>query len=128
MKRNTKQREAVCAALATHDDFVSAQNLHDMLGDSAPSLATVYRTLQALAELGEIDSLVRGTETVYRACAADHHHHLVCVDCNAAVEIEADEVEAWAGRVSVAHGYELLGHVVELSGRCAGCQRNPRLH
>lgn len=128
MRRNTKQREAVCAALAATGDFVSAQQLHEMLGNDAPSLATVYRTLQALAELGDIDSLVRGSETTYRACAPEHHHHLVCVGCNAAVEIEADEIEDWARRVSAAHSYELVGHVVELSGRCADCRNSTGLH
>lgn len=128
MQRNTKQRDIICAALASTGDFVSAQQLHDMLGAHAPSLATVYRTLQALADAGDIDSLVRGSETTYRACAANHHHHLVCTDCNATTEIEATEIDDWAGRVAAHHGYELVGHVVELTGRCAECQSSTRLH
>lgn len=80
--RSTRQRAAVAAALDEVDEFRSAQELHDVLkhrGDSV-GLTTVYRTLQSLADAGEVDVL-RTTEgeAVYRRCSTgDHHHHLVC--------------------------------------------------
>ncbi len=79
--RSTRQRAAVAAALDEVDEFRSAQELHDVLkhrGDSV-GLTTVYRTLQSLADAGEVDVL-RTTEgeAVYRRCSTgDHHHHLV---------------------------------------------------
>ena len=83
--RSTKQRAAVSAALNEVDEFRSAQELHDMLkhrGDSV-GLTTVYRTLQSLADAGEVDALRTSEgETVYRRCSSgDHHHHLVCRVC-----------------------------------------------
>ena len=57
--RATRQRAAVAAALDEVDEFRSAQELHDMLkhkGDSV-GLTTVYRTLQSLADAGEVDVL-----------------------------------------------------------------------
>ncbi|MFM6850349.1 MAG: Fur family transcriptional regulator, partial [Terrabacter sp.] len=57
--RPTRQRRAVAAALAGFDDFRSAQEIHDLIsrqGDSV-GLATVYRTLSALADAGEVDML-----------------------------------------------------------------------
>ena len=58
-------------------------------------LTTVYRTLQTLADGGEVDVLRTGSgEAVYRRCAtAHHHHHLVCRRCGATVEIEGPAVE-----------------------------------
>src|ERR1700743_3594039 len=55
--RSTRQRAAVAAALEEVEEFRSAQDLHDLLkhrGDSV-GLTTVYRTLQSLADAGEID-------------------------------------------------------------------------
>ena len=49
----------MAAALDEVDEFRSAQDLHDMLkhrGDSV-GLTTVYRTLQSLADAGEVDVL-----------------------------------------------------------------------
>ena len=95
--RSTRQRAAVAAALAQVDEFRSAQDLHDILkhqGDSV-GLTTVYRTLQSLADAGEVDVLrTHDGEAVYRRCSTgDHHHHLVCRVCGKAVEVEGPAVE-----------------------------------
>ena len=86
-------------------------------------LTTVYRTLQALADGGEVDVLRSGSgEAVYRRCAsAEHHHHLVCRRCGAAVEIEGPAVETWAQAVAERHGFSDLSHTVEIFGLCREC-------
>jgi Fur family transcriptional regulator, ferric uptake regulator len=123
--RSTRQRTAVSALLDRLDDFRSAQEIHEELrrrGDGI-GLTTVYRTLQALADSGEVDVLrtVSG-EAVYRRCASvDHHHHLVCRRCGAAVEIEGPAVETWAARVAERHGFSDLSHTVEIFGLCREC-------
>ena len=121
MKRNTKQRTAVMAALAAATDFVSAQQLHALLGAGAPSLATVYRTLQALVEEGTADSVARGGEQAYRACGTAHHHHLVCTQCAATVEVDGGEIEEWAARTAREHGFVPDTHIADIYGRCSRC-------
>ncbi len=121
MKRNTRQRTRVTAALNSSREFISAQNLHIMLGDEAPSLATVYRTLQGLSEEGAVDSVNRNGEFLYRLCGTSHHHHLVCVDCAATVELDGGEIEEWAARNASGHGFTMTTHIAEIYGRCAVC-------
>src|SRR5665648_325123 len=55
MQRMTRQRSAVSELLAEVDDFSSAQHLHELLRERGQEigLATVYRTLQSLADGGE---------------------------------------------------------------------------
>jgi Fur family transcriptional regulator, ferric uptake regulator len=122
--RTTRQRAAVVAALDEVDEFRSAQELHELLrrrGD-AVGLTTVYRTLQALAAADEVDVLVRDDgEALYRRCSAGHHHHLVCRDCGATVEVAGPAVERWANRVADEHGYSDVHHTLEIFGRCAAC-------
>ncbi|MFE0647971.1 Fur family transcriptional regulator [Streptomyces sp. NPDC059534] len=123
--RSTKQRAAVSAALNEVDEFRSAQELHDMLkhrGDSV-GLTTVYRTLQSLADAGEVDALrTSDGETVYRRCSTgDHHHHLVCRVCGKAVEVEGPMVEQWAEAIASDHGFVNVAHTVEIFGTCAEC-------
>ena len=127
-QRMTKQRTAVLGALANIDDFRSAQAWHDHLRHDGSSigLATVYRTLQSLAESGEVDSVLNvAGEMLHRRRAENggHHHHLRCRSCGAAVEIEGPGVEAWASAVAAEHGYARIEHTIELTGICADCAR-----
>lgn len=123
MKRNTKQREEVWQALEGTPEFVSAQALHQKLRNvgSTIGLATVYRTLNALAEEGSADALSIEGENLYRACSPGHHHHLICRGCGSTTEIEAGEVEAWAKKVAAEHGYGDPQHVVDIFGTCPSC-------
>ena len=126
MKRNTWQREAVREALGTAEGFVSAQALYSALRDSGSSigLATVYRALADLAGEGDADSLQQEGESLYRACTpGSHHHHLICRNCGLTVEIEADAVEEWAGKVAAEHGFTQPNHLVDVFGYCADCTK-----
>lgn len=122
--RPTRQRRAVAEALAACDDFRSAQEIHDLLGRRGDpvGLATVYRTLQRLADAGEVDMLrTEDGEAVYRRCSASHHHHLVCRACGATVEVEGPTVERWTRSVAEQHGYADVSHTLEIFGTCPAC-------
>ncbi|MFC7218787.1 Fur family transcriptional regulator [Streptomyces polyrhachis] len=123
--RSTRQRTAVAAALDEVDEFRSAQDLHDMLKHRGESvgLTTVYRTLQSLAESGEVDVLRTSEgESVYRRCSTgEHHHHLVCRRCGKAVEVDGPAVETWADAIAAQHGFVDVAHTVEVFGTCAEC-------
>ncbi|MGH3934499.1 MAG: Fur family transcriptional regulator [Pseudonocardiaceae bacterium] len=122
--RSTRQRIAVARLLDDIDDFRSAQEIHEKLRHNGEGigLTTVYRTLQTLADAGEIDMLRTSTgEAVYRRCSAHHHHHLVCRHCGRTVEVEEPTVERWAEKVASEHGFTNIDHTVEISGICAPC-------
>jgi Fur family ferric uptake transcriptional regulator len=122
--RSTRQRSAVRAALTDTDGFTSAQDLHAILRERGEpvGLTTVYRTLQGLADAGEIDVMrPPGGEHLYRRCSRGHHHHLVCRDCGRAVEVEGPAVETWADRVADRHGFVDVSHTMEIFGTCPEC-------
>jgi len=122
--RPTKQRLAVLEALASVEDFRSAQEVHEILSSSGSSvgLATVYRTLQLYADQGDVDVLRREDgEAIYRRCSETHHHHLVCRSCGRTVEVEGPTVERWADAVSAQHGFRDVTHTLEIFGTCSDC-------
>ncbi|HEU4490548.1 MAG TPA: Fur family transcriptional regulator [Jiangellales bacterium] len=122
--RPTKQRAAVSAVLDELAEFRSAQDLHALLRQRGENvgLTTVYRTLQALADAGEVDVLrADDGEAVYRRCSSGHHHHLVCRHCGRTVEVEGPAVERWADRVASEHGFVAVSHTIEVFGTCAAC-------
>jgi len=122
--RNTRQRTAVSALLTQLEGFHSAQELHAMLRQRGErvGLTTVYRTLQGLADAGEVDVMrPPGGEHLYRRCSEGHHHHLVCRSCGRTVEVAGPAVESWAERVAAQHGYADVSHTMEIFGTCPGC-------
>jgi len=123
--RATKQRSAIIALLEDITEFRSAQELHDELRarGASISLTTVYRTMQSLAETGEVDVLRTDTgEAVFRRCSEGHHHHLVCRRCGYTVEIDGPTVETWTRTVAAEHGFTEPGHTLEVFGVCSECR------
>jgi Fur family ferric uptake transcriptional regulator len=123
-RRETRQRSAVWNCLADVVEFQSAQQLHARLREAGEGvgLATVYRTLQHLAEDGKVDVLRTGDgEAVYRRCGTGHHHHLICRRCRRTVEVDSVAVERWARTIAEDNGFADVEHVVEVFGTCASC-------
>jgi Fur family transcriptional regulator, ferric uptake regulator len=124
LRRPTRQRRAVSAALDAVDDFRSAQDIHDLLKQRGENvgLTTVYRTLQALSDSGEVDVLRNDDgEALYRRCSDGHHHHLVCRSCGRTVEVAGPTVERWADKVAAEHGFTDVSHTLEIFGTCGSC-------
>jgi len=124
-RRQTRQKDAVLHALGQAQGFVSAQQLHRQLTQhgSVIGLATVYRTLNTLVADGLADSLVNAGESLFRDCSKDHHHHLICNGCGVAVEIEAEQAEAWATKVAKDHGFTQVTHTIDIFGLCGACSK-----
>jgi len=126
VRRPTRQRAAVQAVLREIDDFMSAQNLHALLRAQGKrvGLATVYRTLQAMATDGAVDMMrTSDGEAVYRRCSSErHHHHLVCRSCGRTVEVEGTVVESWTDKISAENGFTDVEHTLEFFGTCPSCQ------
>ena len=126
MQRMTKQRQAVLDELTRVSDFRSAQQIFEDLHSQGQrvGLATVYRSLQGLAEDGRVDTLRSSEgEVLYRSCASEHHHHhLVCRTCGFTEEIEQSQIESWVSAVAADHGFSDVEHSLERFGRCASCR------
>ena len=105
-------------ALASFDDFRSAQEIHDAItarGDRV-GRATVYRALRTLAQQPDVDVIIRGDgEAVYRRCSAGHHHHLICRRCGRTVEVGELPVVDWAEQLATEHGFTEVEHVGQLT-------------
>lgn len=123
--RSTRQRTAILELLQEADSFLSAQQMHDALRAKGMKvgLTTVYRNLQLMTELDEVDVVRREDgEAMFRRCeAAEHHHHLVCRSCGFTVELANDQLEAWAATLARKHRFSEVTHDLELFGLCRSC-------
>jgi Fur family ferric uptake transcriptional regulator len=116
------QRAAIVDALTKSKSALTAQELHERL--DKVGLATVYRNLGRLEEHGEIDSIRRPNgETAYRACGHGHHHHLICRECGAVVEVHDCSLGEWSRKIGDEYGFSSIEHQAELTGTCDKCAK-----
>jgi len=124
--RATRQRLLVLDELAREPHDVTAQELHRRLRANGEriGLATVYRTLGALADHGIVDTLAHApAEACYRLCGEGHHHHLVCSGCHRVVELAECGLDDWLAAAAAREDFVATAHRVEVTGLCASCRR-----
>jgi Fur family ferric uptake transcriptional regulator len=85
--------------------------------------ATVFRTLEALDELGAIERIdLPNGGHAYVGCEPAHHHHVVCSRCGRTNEIRDTDLQRVVRRVARQTGYRVDEHRLELFGLCPACQ------
>jgi Fur family ferric uptake transcriptional regulator len=119
-------RLAVIELLARQDCAMTAIEIDEKLraGGQTVGRASVYRTLDQLADLKLVNRLEmgRGTASYERIRpTGDHHHHAVCEKCGRVQPFEDSGLERAIGRLHAAAGFEVSEHEVVLRGRCARC-------
>ncbi len=126
--RLTRQRAAILEVLAEHShQHLTADEIHGKVRDLEPSvgLATVYRTLDLLVEMGLVSKISFG-EDAYRyelASTREHqHHHLVCLRCNRVEEVRADLLHRLEEMVEKTYGFSVTDHRLQFFGICRHCR------
>lgn len=106
---------------------LSAEDVHQQLLDSETkvSLATVYRTLRLLVEMGFLQELeLSEAGRRFELSSGDHrdHHHLVCIRCGRTEEFESAPVIDAGQNAAAAHGFELIESTLNVRGICPDCR------
>jgi Fur family ferric uptake transcriptional regulator len=130
-QRVTKPRVAVLTrVLAAGGEHLTAEEILTMeaAGDAGAHRATVYRTLDGLAEAGILQHvhLDRGLTAYHLADPSalpggPEHLHAQCVRCGRIVDLPPDVLGDTAARVRRISGFRLDASHVALSGLCAEC-------
>ena len=121
--RPTWQRVRVLAELMRERDDVTAQELHERLRARGErlGLATVYRTLSLLEEIGVLSHAHLESGAEYHRAEDAGHVHLACSRCGAEDDLSIDEAQALERLIRRHHGFAPdLTHFA-ISGLCATC-------
>jgi Fur family ferric uptake transcriptional regulator len=109
--------------LTPQDVYERARARHAALG-----LATVYRTLDLLVELGYVQRVhLDGGCHSYAASAGTHGHQLVCAECGRAEKFADCDLEPLMRALQARTGYDIELHMLELVGRCPSCRGKQRV-
>ena len=123
----THQRLAIYDRLMKSKDHPSAEDLYKALKPDYPSLslATVYKTLQTLQDVGLI-SLVNQphAQARYDGITA-RHHHAICESCGRIEDVFDDRLDKLLLPAG-AKGFQVSTHSVHFRGLCAACAKHRR--
>jgi len=124
--RTTAPRRALVELIAARSGHFTAA---DLIADAERhkvkvGRATVFRTLDLLAEQGSLERLDLPTgEHAYVCCAPrEHHHHVVCRRCGRSVEVADQGLQAVVQQIGAKSGFAIESHRLELYGLCPECQ------
>ncbi|MCI6085695.1 Fur family transcriptional regulator [Selenomonas sp.] len=126
----TPQRQIVLQIFLDHPgEHLSAEDVHDILRTEKAEigLATVYRTLELLSDLGILQKMEFGDGcSRYEVNDTDptrhHHHHLICTKCGKVEEFDEDLLETLEADIERKTGFRTLDHQVKFFGICKECQ------
>ncbi len=121
--RLTEPRRAVIEALISSGDHPTADDLAAKVTLSHPKVhkSTVYRTLDALADLAIVDHVHLGHGRAVYHLTDDTDLHLLCEKCGTVKHISADALDASRVAIANATGFVLEAGHFALPGRCAAC-------
>jgi Fur family peroxide stress response transcriptional regulator len=119
----THQRLAVYEELSGRHDHPSAESLYESLKKAYPSLslATVYKTLQTLHELGMVARVASPTARARYDAIVETHHHAVCAGCGKIEDLFDPRLDALPPPKTA--GFKIAGHSVHFHGLCAKCAK-----
>ncbi len=105
--RLTPQRLIVLEMIKRSGKHLTAQEIHAAVLPQQPyvNIATVYRTLQWLQDVGLVAPIAVGSGAVrYEYTSGAVHHHLICQECGQEQEIGDDILDALKARLLERYG------------------------
>ena len=127
----TPQRKEILQIFVDHSDYhhMSAEDVYGILREkkSEIGLATVYRALELLSELGILVKMEFGDGCArYELRTANpnihHHHHLICLKCKKVIEFEEDLLDELEADIAKKSDFQILNHEVKFFGYCSECR------
>jgi Fur family peroxide stress response transcriptional regulator len=126
--RITPQRVAILKVFLGSLEHPSVEQVYAEVKANFPttSLATVYKTVNLLKEIGEIleiSSADGGSR--YDGNKPYPHPHLICTQCKTIIDPDLRSLEQITAEVAAVSGYRIVSHQVDFFGICPACQSKP---
>jgi Fur family ferric uptake transcriptional regulator len=124
----TPQRRSILDEIIKNESsHLTTEEIYDLVKVSCPEigLATVYRTVQLLEEMGVLYKLdLDDGCNRYELCDEDEshqHHHLICQNCGKVIEVEGDLLEELEQGIEKKYNFKIKNHSLKFYGICDNC-------
>jgi len=124
--RITPQRIAIVEMLANSCEHPGVELIYREVTKKFPttSLATVYKTVTLLKELGEVMEIAFGDgSNRYDGKNPRPHPHIMCVKCKSITDPDLSSLNEMSKELSEETGYKIVSHRLDFFGVCPNCQK-----
>jgi len=124
-RRLTAQRRLILKVLEESDEHLDADALYERVRARDPdvSLATVYRTLAVLKEIGLVEEHRLGEDHGhYEAVHDEPHYHFTCLRCGKVIEFDTPLMAQIEQELVEQKGVRIASIHLHVSGTCAQCK------
>ena len=125
-RKVTGPRQALLELLRKQAHPMSSKEIFDALPKDLCDLATVYRSLRLLEQMGMVKRFDFGDGTARFELLEEgddgHHHHLVCTQCAEIIELDECSMTESEERIAARNGFKSVTHKLEFFGICPACQ------
>lgn len=124
----TKQRKAILEVLESFETPVHVEDIFLKLkeGGMDISLSTIYRNLDMLQKQGLVVKAYMLNEDKARFGLSSKKNYLVCQECKKIVIIDNCPFEKFKEELIEVHGFDILGHSIEVYGICPDCKNKSK--
>lgn len=124
--RLTPQRMLILSAIENSDNHISADEIYAQVVAKYPhvNISTVYRTLELLKRLGLItETDLGGVRVRYHPADKGHHHHLVCQECGAIIDLDESLLSSLKSTLLREYKFSADLRHLAIFGRCVNCKK-----
>ncbi|HHV80372.1 MAG TPA: Fur family transcriptional regulator [bacterium] len=117
----TPQRQLIAEVLEGNKEHPSAEDVYKKVIEIAPtvSIATVYKTLNSLADLGIIQRLDVGDSKAHFDPDTKSHSHFVCIKCRKIFDVYEE-----LSIPEIDNGFKVLKGQAIYHGLCKDCENS----
>jgi Fur family peroxide stress response transcriptional regulator len=122
--RITPQRLAILKTLASSRSHPSVEQIFEKVKVDFPttSIATVYKTISLLKEMGELIEFSFGDgSNHYDGRIAKPHPHFICTACRKIEDVELPDVERLGEKLAEKTDYRITAYQLNFYGICPDC-------
>jgi len=124
--RLTPQRLALLKIIAKSTGHPGIEQIYEQIKADFPttSLATVYKTINLLREVGEVLELnLANLGSRYDGNKPYPHPHVICTKCGQILDPEFAALAEIAQAMAQQTGYQITHHQLNFFGLCPRCQK-----
>ncbi len=120
----TPQRIAIGQFALSRQDHPTAQRIYSEVKKTYPtvSLATVYKTLQILKEVGLVQEMNLPRKETRFDPDMEPHIHLVCLHCGSIRDLKDPAAKEIMAKAVAAEKFAAKGQSFEIYGICQSCE------
>lgn len=122
--RSSRQREAVKADILGRYDHPTAEMVYLTVRETEPkiSLATVYRNLDHLVDIGLVNKFMVIGEPDHYDVVRHEHYHIKCRNCGEIADVNLQLAEYFSQQIKAQTGMDMFSLQIVAEGVCENCK------